>query len=315
MRAARSTTATVSAAVRVHNGERYIGDCLRAVLAQTRPADEVIVVDDGSTDDTLAELAYFGAAIRVVSQPNGGVAAALERCFAEARCDYVAICDADDVWAPDKLQRQLAAVAAHPEIDVAVSGARYVGRLEGPRAPYRGEGLLEWGALAQDLYRANFICNSSTLIRRELQRRLGQLERGALCEDYDYWLRALAAGAVFFYDPAMLVSYRAHAAQVSNDLLAIHRGQHEVHRRHASLLDDRRLVRTVLARDLSNIGRALGDLDRPREARAAFLASLRERPTARVLAWVLVLSTPPRCRDPLARRLVTLKRTLLGAPT
>jgi glycosyltransferase involved in cell wall biosynthesis len=298
--------------VRVYNGERYIGDCLRAVLAQTRPADEVIVVDDGSTDDTPAELARFGAAIRVVRQPNRGVAAAFERCFAEARCEYVAICDVDDLWAPDKLQRQLAAVAAHPEVEVAVTAARYVGHREGPRAPYRGDGLLERRALVRDLYRANFICNSSTLVRRDLQRRLGGLERGALCEDYDYWLRALAAGAVFFYDPAMVVNYRAHAAQVSNDLLAMHRGEHEVHRRHASLPDDRQLVRRVLARDLSNIGRALGDLDRPREARAAFVASLRQRPTARVLAWVLVLSAPARCRDPLARRLVTLKRGLLS---
>lgn len=86
-----------------------------------------------------------------------------------------------------------------------------------------------------------------------------------------------------------------------------------LHGRHAGLVDDSGLVRKVLARDLSNIARTLSDQNNPREARATFVSSLRHRPTLRVLGWVLVLSTPDRCRRPLADGLVSLKRALYPA--
>jgi glycosyltransferase involved in cell wall biosynthesis len=302
---------TISAVIRVYNGERFIGQSLRAVLSQTRPPDEVIVVDDGSTDGTLDELAQFRSEIRVVEQANLGVAGAFNRCFAESQGDYVAACDADDVWESDKLERQLEAIQTHPEIDIAIGGARFFGHKQGPRAPYSGSGILDSRDLARHLYRANFVCHSTTLIRRRLHRQLGPIAEGILCEDYDYWLRALEADAVFFYDPTVLVGYRTHEEQVSNDLLGMHSGEYMVHERHSELIEDPRLVQEVLARDLSNIARVLSDQDRAREARTVFVSALRRRPTLRVLAWVLVLSAPERYRRTLSNRLISTKRTLL----
>jgi glycosyltransferase involved in cell wall biosynthesis len=301
---------TISAVVPAYNAERYIGESLTAILSQTRPPAEVIVVDDGSTDGTGDELARFRGHIRVVSQTNRGVAGAMNRCFEEARGEYVAKCDADDIWEHDKLEWQAEAMLAHPEIDIAFGGARFFGLTEGPRAPYPGAGLLEPLELARRLYRANFVCASSTVVRRSLYRRLGPFLEGLPCEDYDYWLRALKTGAVFFHDPRVLVRYRDHAQQVSNSLLRMHDGECKVHEWHADLVEDSRLVRKTRARDLSNIGRVLSDQDRPSEARAAFISSLRHRPTLRLLAWVLVLSGPDRYRRPLADRLVSIKRTL-----
>jgi glycosyltransferase involved in cell wall biosynthesis len=303
-------TPTVSAVIRVYNTERYIAQCVRSVLSQTHPPDEVIVVDDGSTDGTLGELAQFGREIRVVQQANLGVAGAFNRCFEESRGEYVATCDADDVWDPEKLERQVAAVVAHPEIDIALTGSRFFGHDEGPRAPYAGAGILDRKELAPQLYRANFVCSCATLIRRTLYQQVGPFVEGILCEDYDFWLRALTAGAVYFYDPAMLVSCRTHDSQISNRMLDMHRAEYMVHRWHAGLIEDRRLVQRVLARDLSNIARVLSDQDRPREARAAFVSSLRRRPTLRVLAWVMVLSTPGGYHRSLADGLVSLKREL-----
>jgi glycosyltransferase involved in cell wall biosynthesis len=304
---------TISAAVRVYNAERYIGETLTAILSQTRPPEEIVVIDDGSTDETPAELARFRGEVRVVRQENSGYAGSFNRGAVEAKCDYIANCDADDVWEPEKLERQVDALRAHPQIDFAFSGARFFGLTEGPRAPYPGEGLLEAGDFAKRLYRQNFVCTSSTVIRRSLCLKVGTFrDRAAPCEDYDFWLRTLMAGAVSFYDPAVLVAYRTHAQQVSSDLLRMHKSEYLVHDWCALVAKDRSLVGRVLAKDLSNIGRVLADEDSVQQARDAFVSSLKHRPSARVLAWVLVLSTPDRLRRPLAGGLVSIKRSLIS---
>ena len=305
---------TVSAAMRVYNAEAYVGESLSAILSQTRPPDEVVVVDDGSTDGTAAVLERFRGDVRVVTQANAGYAQAFNRSFGEARCDYIANCDADDIWEPDKLERQVAALRAHPEIDIAVSGVRFFGLIEEPRVTYNRAGLLEPGELARRLYDGNFVCSSSILLRRRLYERLGPFrDDTAPSEDYDYWLRALAAGAVFFYDPSLLVRYRAHPQQVSANLLRMLDRTYFVHRSHAGLVEDSRLVRRVQARDLAKIARVLSDQDRVCEARAVFASSLRRRPSLNALAWAVVLSAPDRYRRALADRAVGIKRTLSPA--
>ena len=110
----------------------------------------------------------------------------------------------------------------------------------------------------------------------------------------------------------MLINYRTHENQVSGNLLRMHRAEYIAHDWHADLVDDARLVRKVKARDLSNIARQLSDEDRPREARATFVAALRQRFSPRLLAWALVLSMPDRYRRLFAEKLVSIKRTLVS---
>jgi glycosyltransferase involved in cell wall biosynthesis len=301
---------TISAVVPAYNAEEYIRESLTAILSQTHAPEEVVVVDDGSTDGTQDVLALFRDEVRVVRQANRGVAGAMNRCFEEARGDYVAKCDADDIWEPQKLERQFAALLAHPRVDIAIGGARCFGLAEGPRLPYPGAGVLEPRELARSLYRANFVCASSMLIRRELYQQLGPFVDDLACEDYDYWLRALAAGAVFFYDPSSLVRYRSHEQQVSGNVLRMHEAELKVHGWHAALIDDAALVRKVRARDLARIARLQVDQGHPRQAREAFASSLRQRPTLGALAWVALLSAPDRYRRPLADRAVAIKRAL-----
>jgi glycosyltransferase involved in cell wall biosynthesis len=305
-------TPTISAVMPVYNTERYVAEALTAILSQTHPPDEVIVVDDGSTDGTLAELERFRGEIRVVRQGNLGVAGAMNRCFEEARCDYMAKCDADDIWELDKLKRQFETVVDRPEVDIAFGGARFFGGSDGPRAPYSGAGILDLQKFAKHLYRANFVCSGTTMVRRSLHQRLGPFVEGLDCEDYEYWLRAVSTGAVFFYDPHVLINYRTHENQVSGNLLRMHRAEYIAHDWHADLAGDARLVRRVKARDLSNIARQLSDEDRPQEAKATFVAALRRRFSPRLLAWALILSMPDRYRRLLAERLVSIQRTLVS---
>ncbi len=303
---------SVSAVVTAYNAERHIGETLAAILAQTRPPDEVIVVDDGSTDGTRDVLRELGSAVRTIRQPNGGHANALNRGCRAARGDYLAKCDADDLWQPDKLERQLAALDADPGIDVAF-GAVWIFGLEESRwdVPGGSYGVLDHERFAKALFDANLICPSSTLLRRSLYERLGPFVEHLPAEDYDYWLRALAVGARFHYDPRVLVRYRRHDAQITANLLAVRRAAFDVRQTHRDLVDDRAHVDAVLARELRAIGRMLVDEGEPRAARSAYRASLRRRATPAALAWTALLAAPAAQR----RRLIDLSLALRRGAT
>ena len=98
-----NSTKTISVVIPVFNGERYIAAAIDSVLSQTRPADEVIVVDDGSSDSTAAVLLSYGGRITVISQPNRGGADATNQGVAAARGAVLSFLDADDLWTPCKL--------------------------------------------------------------------------------------------------------------------------------------------------------------------------------------------------------------------
>jgi glycosyltransferase involved in cell wall biosynthesis len=314
---------SVSAVVTVYNAEQCIGEALGAILSQTHSPDEVIVVDDGSTDGTALELARFGGEVTVLRQDNRGHAPALNRGMGAARGEYLAKCDADDIWDPDKLARQLEAVQAHPEIDIAFSAIQVFGEMDEVRGLHtagdRSVGVLDSRLFARTLYRENILCPSTTLIRSRLYERLGPFAEHLAAEDYDYWMRALRAGAVFYYDPARLVRYRTHSQQLTSDALRTLRATHEVHMLHADLIEDRRFVQAVHRDDLFRIARRLVEDDRPREGREHFSRSLRSgggaigSASVRALVWVAVLSLPVGARKWVGRALTMLSRAVDSA--
>lgn len=98
---------TVAAVIPTYNRAQQVRRAIESVLAQSRPCDEVIVVDDGSTDDTPAALAAFGDRIRAVRRDNGGVSAARNTAVAACACDLIAFLDSDDYWHERKIEDQL----------------------------------------------------------------------------------------------------------------------------------------------------------------------------------------------------------------
>jgi glycosyltransferase involved in cell wall biosynthesis len=197
----------VSVVIPTYNSAALVVGAVESVLAQTRPADEVIVVDDGSTDDTAERLSRFGAPVRVIRKENGGVSSARNRGVAESSGELVAFLDADDVWHPRKLEIQVGVLESRP--DLGLLGTKTYEwpvinhqRLESSEAQMEGVPL-------DDLVVSNRLVTSTILARASVLREAGPFDldlRGP--EDHDLWIR-IAQRALVAILPLALTGYRA----------------------------------------------------------------------------------------------------------
>ena len=249
------------------------------------------MVDDGSTDGTAGVLARFEGRITVICQRNRGVAAALNRGFAAAAGDFVAMTGADDLWEPHKLEWQRGALIQHPEIDISFGHARQFERSEREYARPPGTGVLDGRVLTEAMYERNLIAAPSSLIRRELHQELGGFAEGTTSEDYEFWMRALRFGACFHYDQRLLVWHRQHGGNISSRLLEMRTVSHAIHRLYASDVQPK-LASRVLAGDLRQIASYHIAEGRPRAARRAFRRSLAFRRDMRGVVGAAALSVP-----------------------
>lgn len=205
---------TVSVIIPAYNAEPFIAETVTSALNQTFTDLEVIVVDDGSTDRTAAALAEFGDRVHVHHQANAGVAQARNAGVDLATGSWIAFLDADDLWLPEKLERQLAASDAPLRYtDRFNIGAR--GDL--PVVQSEVTPMREGDVFLPLLLEGNFITNSSVLMRRELFHELGGFASGVSpAEDWDLWLRAAERHRVGLC-PDQLVRYRFHADGASRN--------------------------------------------------------------------------------------------------
>ncbi len=189
---------SVSVVIAVYNGAWCIEPAIEGVLAQTRPALELIVADDGSTDGTPELLEKrFGSAVRVLRLPHRNASAARREGFAEARGDWLAFLDADDVWRPGKLESQCRFVEAHPEMAWVTCDGRYVeaGRVlrESWLSDYFRPVRETVGDLLPALVQRCFPLVSATMVRRDAYEAIGGLDPAMVySHDYDLWLRLAA---------------------------------------------------------------------------------------------------------------------------
>ncbi|KAA9013014.1 glycosyltransferase family 2 protein [Sphingobium limneticum] len=216
----------VSIVIPAFNGASTIDETLRSVRSQSHRALEIIVVDDGSRDNTAAIVTAHAAVdprIRLIRIANGGVAAARNRGWQEARSDLIAFVDADDLWAPDKIARQLEAMAAagpqcglvycwHAKIDV---NSHVTDNRERP---------MREGRVLDHLFRGNFIGNgSAALVRRQALLDANGFEAnlwraGAQgCEDILFYAR-VAEYHDFAVVPDFLVGYRYLPENMSSNM-------------------------------------------------------------------------------------------------
>ena len=177
----------VSVVIAVYNGERYLEAAIRSALGQTAPPDEIVVVDDGSADESARIARAFGPPVRCLSEPHRGVSAALNRGVEQARGTFLAFLDADDLWIEDKLARQLDALAADPSLD-AVFG--HVEQFPSPELPPSERPRLDERLRVAPGYLAGAL-----LIRAEAFHRVGPFDPNWQIGNFiDWYLRAQEAG-------------------------------------------------------------------------------------------------------------------------
>ena len=211
----------VSIITPAYNAARYIAQTLESVIAQTFADFEAVLVDDGSTDDTAAIVETFAARdsrIRLIRQRNRGIGGARNTAVAHARGRMIALLDSDDLWMPSYLGDQLALLYQNPHLDVLSANALNMGGpLDGtPLRPVSGPPIAEITLL--DLIRTEDAVCILSVFRREVWDKVGGFDaelRGS--EDYDFWLRALAAGFRIAFNPTPLGQYRRRPDSVSAD--------------------------------------------------------------------------------------------------
>ena len=213
--------ATVAVIIPSYNRPRRTTNALRSVLAQTRSADEIVVVDDGSDIDLGSELADEFPRVRVERQQHGGVSAARNHGVEVTSSEWLAFLDSDDEWHPDKLEKQLAAVVG-TDYRIAHCDEIWIrnGRRVNPRDRHRKRG----GFIYQHCLPLCCISPSAVILRRSLfDEVLGFDESYPACEDYDLWLRICFQYPVQYLDEALLTKYGGHPDQLSRSVEALDR--------------------------------------------------------------------------------------------
>lgn len=207
----------VSAVIATYNAAKYVSLAIRSVLDQTYRNVEVLIVDDGSTDNTgeiiLPLLA--DSRVRYLVQENKGQAAARNYGVRESRGDYIGFLDADDLWAPEKLALQMSLFSSARNIGVVYSRLVYID--EAGKQLRIAENELFRGRVSGPLLIRNFVGFGTGVVRRECFSRLGgfkeYLRRG---DDYDLWLK-FSTQYEFDYVDRPLLHYRIWSGQISNN--------------------------------------------------------------------------------------------------
>jgi GT2 family glycosyltransferase len=290
----------VGVVVPVHGWAPYLAEALDAILGQDPAPEDVVVVDDGSPEPVQLHVDH-APRCRLVRRPaRGGLPAARRTGVAALDTELVALCDADDAWRPGKLHAQLAALRDDEPGVPAACFSRTV--IVGPDDRETGERWPDPPTALPDLYERNPVCVSGALLRRDAVERAGGIARDLpAAEDWDLWLRLLAAGERLVLARDAVVAYRRHPGAMTGDVATLARAQLAVHAHHAGLVDEATRRRTE-AHDLRALAAGLtraGDRTGARDAyvRAAAIEPLPAADRARA-----ALLRVPVARAALGRR-------------
>ena len=213
----------VSVIIPTYNREKFISECVQSVLAQTLPAREIIIVDDGSTDATYNILRDIGfnslstkkTILRYFFQQNRGVSSARNLGIKEARSEYIALLDSDDLWLKSKLDRQVSAF----QNDTQSSRLCHTDEIwirNGVRVNQHKKHKKHGGNVFQSCLKLCCISPSSAMMHRSVFEDFGFFDEDLpACEDYDFWLRYSAKEDVNFIDEPLIIKKGGHSDQLS----------------------------------------------------------------------------------------------------
>lgn len=224
---------SVSVIIPLYNGAKFIAETLDAVLGQTASPKEIIVVNDGSTDESPEIVRSYGNRVTLLTVPNGGECAARNIGCAQATGDWLAFCDADDIWLPTKLEKQLKLAREAPEIQCVITDyieytdGQITGRSHLSYAPedfwvteQHPSGLVVRQPITGKLTKFQPSISSTPMVRRSFYFEVGGFDEQETrwAPDTTFHFRCLSR-VPFGVVPEVLMHYRRHAASISADSL------------------------------------------------------------------------------------------------
>ena len=244
---------TVSVIIPVYNGADEVRRAIDSALAQTKVHVEVIVLNDGSKDETASVLQEYGGRIRGVNQHNSGLSKTRNNGIALATGDWVAFLDHDDYWLPEKLSLQLQA-AERTGFDIVYTNAGNFGDI-GRVSELRSEPqAMKEGDLLEPLLQDNFIVVSSVMIRRAVILDIGCFDTSLpSVEDWDLWLKLSARGIRFAAVGQPVTMYQWRAGSMSKNYELMRSTRHAIVNRALETDRAKALPWSVRRRALANI--------------------------------------------------------------
>lgn len=235
----------VSVVIPAYNHEKYVAECLHSVINQTYKNIEIIVIDDGSTDNTADVIEQIVASsnrdIRFVKKSNEGLIKTLNQSIVLVKGEYVAFLASDDVWLKDKLEKQVAAMADHPDCAFSytdcyfaykdhLTDVRYSSYKKHLNRMVKGKPFPFFNILIKE----NLVITTTVLMRTQFLRKAGLFDDQLVFEDYDMWLRLAKLGTtVYLNEP--LAYYRLHDTNFSKQNGKMIKGSKQTLSKHFAL--------------------------------------------------------------------------------
>lgn len=191
-----------------------LGAALESVVEQTLRPDEVIVIDDGSTDETASIVRNSPPVVKYLQQQNCGVSAARNRGITAARNEWIALLDSDDLWKPEKLALQMDFIERHPEVRIIQTDEVWI--RNGKRVNPRNIHQKKSGWIFEACIPLCIVSPSAVIIHREVFETIGYFDEALpACEDYDFWLRAALRYPIHTLPEKLTIKQGGHADQLS----------------------------------------------------------------------------------------------------
>lgn len=217
----------VSVVIPVYNGEKYIEECLQSVYRQSYRPIEVIVIDDGSADNSVNLISQFPDEKKLISQRNTDVSQARNVGIQNAEGQFIAFIDQDDIWEKEKLEKQVRAFREKPGTDLVFTDSLKFndkGERRHPRDKHEIASRLNDQNLFSTLVMKNVLMPSAVMVKKESIEKAGLFESTfKTCGDYEMWLRMAAMGMKFLYLPEPLALYRQHAENTYKNSQIMHK--------------------------------------------------------------------------------------------
>jgi len=306
---------TVSVVIPAYNVGTYLVEAIKSVLAQTYKDYEVIVINDGSTDETVRLLKPYANRINYIYQANKGPARARNIGIKASKGKYIAFLDADDIWLPEKLALQVQLMENYPEIDLVFSDLAPINRNDSTPSflaekkrrtmlsaipSYKVEygGIIFSRSPFLKLLRCDFIITSTVLVKKIKVELIGGVDESLRPDgDYDLWLR-LAISSVFAYFPQVLCLKRVREGSITSQILSLEQGGIQLFKKMRKIstslgYEAQRIISKRLAESYFGAGYCFFKKEKFRLARKHFWQSIKESYTFRAFFYFSGTFFPP----------------------